>query len=145
MKDDDYKIKKMRNIKIFIILGLGLILVSNLLGFLGIKIGKDDFWLDMFNMWGLILVIGTLAKYILIKRHPNWEKINKIAEYDERNVFIRGKAAYSSFIISSMGLAIIDVILVYLDYIIPVYLVTAILFIQYLSLLGFTQYYGKKI
>jgi hypothetical protein len=145
MNDIDYKNKKIRNIRIFIGLGVGLIILSGILNFFEIKIGIDDFWITMFNTFGLMLVVGSLSRYILIKRKPSWLRINKIAEHDERNVFLRGKAAYSAFIISLMGLTLIAVIFVYLEYIIPLYLVTSIIIIQYISFLVFTKYYGNKL
>jgi len=145
MDDTDYKKKKIRNMQLYGLAGIGLLLITLVLGYFNITIGKGDFFTDMLSVWSAILIVGSITQYIKIKRMPNLLKIDKITEYDERNVILRGKSAYLSFILSTIGLAIIMIILIYLDYIIPLYLVSALLVIQYISFLVFVIYFDKRM
>ncbi|MDR2966666.1 MAG: DUF2178 domain-containing protein [Methanobacteriaceae archaeon] len=135
---------KKRYLIIFVAIGLFLIVVTNIGTLFIPKFAADDFWPEILNIWGLILIVPSLVEFYL-KIRPEWNKRNRIVEYDERNILIRGKAAYATYVLSVVLLAIIGTVLIYLDYIFPAYLVTALMFVEFLALLFFTKYYGTKL
>ena len=145
INDKAYVDNKKRYLIVFTVIGLFLIVVTNIGTLLIPKFAANDFWPEILNIWGLILIVSSLVRFYLMKIRPEWNRRNKIVEYDERNTLIRGKAAYTTYVLSIVLLAIIGTVLIYLDYIFPAYLVTALMFTEFLALLLFTKYYGTKL
>lgn len=142
---EQYVKNKIKYLKIFIILGLLLLIVSNILPLLNNTFTENDFWTSMLSCWGAIFLVSGLVRWYMIKRNPVWVETNQIAEYDERNSIIRGRAAYLTFVISIIFLALMSTIFIYLDYLIPLYLTLSLMFGQYIIFIILIWYYGKKL
>jgi len=145
ISDKAYVDNKKRYLFIFAIIGLFLIVITNIGILLIPSFAANDFWPEILNLWGLIFLVSSLARFYLMKTRPELNRRNRIDEYDERNTLIRGKAAYATYVLSIVLLALIGTVLIYLDYMFPAYLVTALIFAEFLALLIFTKYYGTKL
>lgn len=142
MTNDKFLNKKMKAVKIQIAIGVTLILLNLLISFLKINIG--EFWPIMLDTWGLIFVVMGVARFLMY-RNDSILKYYKIAECDERNDMLRGKAGYVTFAVSIILLAIVSVIFVSMDLMAPAIITLAILFAQYILFLILMWYYSKKL
>ncbi|RBQ24606.1 hypothetical protein ALNOE001_00330 [Candidatus Methanobinarius endosymbioticus] len=130
---------------IFGLLGLFLIIITNISTLLVPEFTVNSFWPDFLNLWGLILLVSTLARLYLLKTRPMGMRRNRIDEYVERNSLIRGKAVYVTYIFTICLLALLATVLIYLGYAFSATLITIVLFIEFAALLIFTKYYGNKL
>lgn len=142
MNDDKYLDKKVKYIKLYIILGIILILIN--FYFISFNINIGDFKSIMLNTLGAIFVVMGISKALLYK---NKVILNfyKIQETDERNELLRGKAGYLTFVFSSMGLAICSIIFSAMDLMIPFIVILTLLFVQFILFFSLVWYYSKKL
>lgn len=92
---------------------------------------------------GLIIIFGTTIKYLMFK-NDNILEVYEITETDERQIQLRGKSAYLSFVYSTIILAIVSMIFVFLEYYTQLYYVLAILISQYILFIVLSKYYDKN-
>ncbi len=106
------------------------------------------------NMNGWIAVGGGLIGFgtaslglslIKLLSKPETQKANEIAETDERNQAIRGKAAYASNMIILVCLAVACIVYMQIDQWITAIVFFGLLVIQTISLLIATKVYGSKM
>ncbi|WP_409200447.1 DUF2178 domain-containing protein [Methanobrevibacter sp. DSM 116169] len=142
---EQYVKNKIKYLKISIIIGILLLIVSNILPFLNYTFTEDNFWTNMLSCWGAIFLVAGLVRWYMIKKNPTWVETNEIEEYDERNSIIRGQAAYLTFVISTIFLALMSTVFIYLDYLIPLYLSLILLFGQYIVFIVLIKYYSRKL
>lgn len=141
MSNEFYK-KKMRYVKAYIIFGVILIILNLILDLSNVNIG--DFWSIMLTTWGAIFIVMGIARFLLY-RNKAILKQYKIAETDERNEILRGKAAYMAFVFSTIALAICCVVFVSLNLVIPTIIVLIILLAQYIVFSILVWHFGKKL
>ncbi|MDL2246834.1 DUF2178 domain-containing protein [Methanobrevibacter sp. OttesenSCG-928-K11] len=142
---EEYVKNKMKYLKISIILGILLLIFANLLPILSSTFTTDEFWTSVLSCWGAIFLVFGLVRSYMIRKNPGWVEANEIAEYDERNTVIRGKAAYLTFVMSIVVLALMSTVFIYLDYLIPLYLSLGLMFGEYIIFIILTWHYGKKL
>lgn len=139
---DNFLNKKMKYVKAYIIFGVILIAANFALSFLNVDI--DDFWSIMLTTWGAVFIVMGIARFLLY-RNKSVLKFYKIAETDERNELLRGKAGYVTFVFSIIALAICSVIFVSMDLTIPALVTLILLLIQYALFSILVWYYSKKL
>lgn len=139
---DNFLNKKMKYVKAYIILGVILIAANFVLSFLNVDIG--DFWPIMLTTWGAVFIVMGIARFLLY-RNKSVLKFYKIAETDERNGLLRGKAGYLTFVFSIIALAICSVIFVSMDLTIPALVTLMLLLLQYALFSILVWYYSKKL
>ena len=139
---DNFLNKKMKYVKAYIIFGVILIAANFGLSFLNVDIG--DFWPIMLTTWGAVFIVMGIARFLLY-RNKSVLKFYKIAETDERNELLRGKAGYLTFVFSIIALAICSVIFVSMDLTIPALVTLMLLLPQYALFSILVWYYSKKL
>jgi len=139
---DNFLNKKMKYVKAYIIFGVILIATNFGLSFLNVGIG--DFWSIMLTTWGAVFIVMGIARFLLY-RNKSVLKFYKIAETDERNELLRGKAGYLTFVFSIIALAICSVIFVSMDLTIPALVTLILLLVQYALFSILVWYYSKKL
>ena len=139
---DNFLNKKMKYVKAYIIFGVILIAANFALSFLNVDIG--DFWSIMLTTWGAVFIVMGIARFFLY-RNKSVLKFYKIAETDERNELLRGKAGYVTFVFSIIALAICSVIFVSMDLTIPALVTLILLLVQYALFSILVWYYSKKL
>ena len=139
---DNFLNKKMKYVKAYIIFGVILIAANFGLSFLNVDIG--DFWPIMLTTWGAVFIVMGIARFLLY-RNKSVLKSYKIAETDERNELLRGKAGYVTFVFSIIALAICSVIFISMDLTIPALVTLILLLIQYALFSILVWYYSKKL
>ena len=139
---DNFLNKKMKYVKAYIIFGVILIAANFGLSFLNVDIG--DFWPIMLTTWGAVFIVMGIARFFLY-RNKSVLKFYKIAETDERNELLRGKAGYVTFVFSIIALAICSVIFVSMDLTIPALVTLMLLLVQYALFSILVWYYSKKL
>lgn len=142
MNDDKFLDKKMKFVKAYIIFGIILLLINFCLIFFNVGIG--DFWSIMISTWAAIFIVMGIVKALMYKNKAIL-KIYKIQETDERSEMLRGKAGYLTFVFSTVALAICAVIFTAMDLIIPLIIILALLFGQYILFCILMWYYSKKL
>ncbi|AMP21247.1 hypothetical protein AZF37_08915 [endosymbiont 'TC1' of Trimyema compressum] len=98
-----------------------------------------------------ILISGaSLGTYAFIKLitlltlSSEAQKQREIDFKDERNIAVRGSAAWTTNMVMLVVLALIGIILIYLYYFIPSLLVVGAIIIQSILLIVFSVFYDKK-
>lgn len=142
MSDDEFLDKKIKFIKVYIILGILLLLIGIYLNVFSITIG--DFWLIMINTWGAVFIVMGIVRALMYKNKAIL-KFYKIHETDERSELLRGKAGYLTFVFSTVGLAICGVIFAAMGLIIPFTIILILLFAQYILFFILMWNYSKKL
>lgn len=145
MEDEKYIDNKKRYLIIFALVGLFLIIITNIASLLIPQFAADTFWPKMLNLWGLIFLVSALVRLYVMRVRPMWSRKSRIDEYDERNTLIRGKAAYATYVFTICFLALLATVLLYLDYTFSAMLITVLMFMEFFVLLIFTKYYGNKL
>ncbi|MDR0900765.1 MAG: hypothetical protein LBM26_03805 [Methanobrevibacter sp.] len=138
-------VKKIRHSKIVIILGILILIVSNIFLLLNYTFTEDGFWIRVLNYVGAFLFVFGLVRWYMIKRNPALVESNETTELDKRKSIIRGQAAYLTLVISTIVLALMNVIFIYLDYLIPLYLSLGLMFGQCIIYIVLIWHYGKKL
>ena len=94
-----------------------------------------------------IVMVGAVNLYRLrlLKNNPEKAKQIEINEKDERNIWLREKAGYTTWYITLFTLAILSMTLLVLDYKTACWLSLGALFIHIASLFIFINIYNKKI
>ena len=139
---DNFLNKKMKYVKAYIIFGVILIAANFGLSFLNVDIG--DFWPIMLTTWGAVFIVMGIARFLLY-RNKSVLKSYKIAETDERNELLRGKAGYVTFVFSIIALAICSVIFISMDLTIPALVTLILLLVQYALFSILVWHYSKKL
>lgn len=145
IEDEEYINNKKRYYIFFGLIGLFLIIITNIASLLIPQFASDMFWPKILNLWGLIFLISAIARLYIMRARPMWTRKNRIDEYDERNSLIRGKASYATYVFTICSLALLATILLYLDYNFSAILITVLIFMEFIVLLIFTKYYGDRL
>jgi len=90
------------------------------------------------------IVYGVINLYYLNKR-PDIIKLQEIGEKDERNITIREKAGYSTFVITLFTLVILEFALLNLGYKLASILTVIVLMIHICTFLIGLKYYNDRI
>ena len=90
------------------------------------------------------IVYGGINLYYLNKR-PDIIKLKEIGEKDERNITIREKAGYSTFVITLFTLVILEFALLILGYKLASILTVIVLMIHICTFLIGLKYYNDRI
>jgi uncharacterized membrane protein len=136
---EEYVKNKIIYSKIFIVLGLLILIVTNVFPLL------NGFWISILNFWGAFFLVFGLVSLLMIKRNTALVEANEVPNYGERNSIIRGQAAYLTFTISIIFLALMTTIFIYLDDLIPFYLSLGLMIGECIIYMVLIWYYSKKI
>lgn len=128
-------------ILIFVIAILLIILMPNAEGPLGVL----PYVLCGFGLGIIWVGVVCTIRMRKIKQDPKKARQYEIAEKDERNIRLREKAGYASWIISLFVMAILSMVFIIFDYKIACLLAIIALFIHVISLFVFIAIYDKKI
>lgn len=128
-------------ILIFVIAILLIILMPNAEGPLGVL----PYVLCGFGLGIIGVSVVCTIRMRKIKQDPKKARQYEIAEKDERNIRLREKAGYASWIISLFVMAILSMVFIIFDYKIACLLAIIALFIHVISLFVFIAIYDKKI
>ena len=90
------------------------------------------------------IVYGGINLYYLKKR-PDIIKLQEIAEKDERNIIIREKAGYCTFIITLFTLVIVEFAFLILGYKLSSIFIVIVLMIHICTFLIGLKYYNDRI
>lgn len=128
-------------ILIFVIAILLIILMPNAEGPLGVL----PYVLCGFGLGIIGVGVVCTIRMRKIKQDPKKARQYEIAEKDERNIRLREKAGYASWIITLFVMAILSMVFIIFDYKIACLLAIIALFIHVISLFVFIAIYDKKI
>jgi uncharacterized membrane protein len=109
------------------------------------KHGFDNRFLDFGAGLGVVAAILGSVGMILFRKNPHGEFQQKIEENDERNIKIREKAAYSTFFVTLSGLSVVEIVFLYLDYMIPCFIVLGLMSIHVASYFLFMYQNDKSL
>jgi len=134
------KIKK-RLFIISAIVGAGL-LISGIIAELSFG---ESRYLGFALGFGSAITAVAVCSLIVVKRRPDMLKEEEINEKDERHIQIRGRSAQNTFYISLFGMAAVEIVFLFMDYLIPCFVMIGLMFLHVISYFAFLGHYAKKM
>lgn len=135
-------LKKKKHIYVGITL-LGLLLVLS--GIFAEGLWGESRYLGFASGLGCSMIaIGVLNVYVIEKK-PEAVKSQEINEKDERFVKLREKSAYATYYVTLFSMAAVEVSFLFMDYLIPCFVVIGLMVLQTASFLFFMRRYGKQM
>jgi uncharacterized membrane protein len=107
--------------------------------------GVEHRLLDFASGVGCAAIILYVVGVALAAKNPKTQKQQEIEAKDERSIKIREKAAYSTFFITLAGLSIVEIAFVWLEYLIPCYVVIGLMAIHVISYFIFLSWSNNKL
>ena len=95
--------------------------------------------------FGSAIVAVAAVNLILIKRNPDKQRQQEINEKDERSIRIREKSAQSTWYVTLFSLLALEFAFLFLDYLIPCYVVIGVMVIHVVSYFIFIYRNNKKL
>lgn len=133
--------KKKGNYILIVALGMVLMLSGILVEYL---VGESRY-LGFASGFGAAIIGVGVMNLFLITRKPEVIKQQEINEKDERLVKIREKSAYTTFFITLFGMAAVEMIFLFMDYMIPCFIIIGLMAVHVISLFVFIYHYNKKL
>lgn len=135
-------IKKKKGYYILIV-ALGMVLMLS--GILVEYLVGESRYLGFASGFGAAMIGVGVMNLFLIIRKPEVIKQQEINQKDERFVKIREKSAYTTFFITLFGMAAVEMIFLFMDYMIPCFIIIGLMAVHVISLFVFIYHYNKKL
>ncbi|MDD3315346.1 MAG: DUF2178 domain-containing protein [Syntrophaceticus sp.] len=135
-------IKKKKGYYILIV-ALGMVLMLS--GILVEYLVGESRYLGFASGFGAAMIGVGVMNLFLITRKPEVIKQQEINQKDERFVKIREKSAYTTFFITLFGMAAVEMIFLFMDYMIPCFIIIGLMAVHVISLFVFIYHYNKKL
>ncbi len=124
-----------------VVLGVAL-LVS---GFIVEALLGESRFLGFATGFGSAIIAVAVVNLARNKRDPQLVKEQEINEKDERHIQIRGRAAQNTFYVSLFGMVAVVIAFVFLDYMVPCFIMIGLMFLHAISYFAFLGHYDKKM
>lgn len=133
--------KKKGNYILIVALGMVLMLSGILVEYF---VGESRY-LGFASGFGAAMIGVGVMNLFLITRKPEVIKQQEINEKDERFVKIREKSAYTTFFVTLFGMVAVEMIFLFMDYMIPCFIVIGLMAVHVISLFVSIYHYNKKL
>ena len=135
-------IKKKKGYYILIV-ALGMVLMLS--GILVEYLVGESRYLGFASGFGAAMIGVGVMNLFLITRKPEVIKQQEINQKDERFVKIREKSAYTTFFVTLFGMVAVEMIFLFMDYMIPCFIVIGLMAVHVISLFVSIYHYNKKL
>lgn len=121
--------------------GLALLLA----GFIANYFELDNRFFGFASGIGCAAIALGFVGMVSLKRKPEDVKQQEINENDERSIKIREKSAYSTFFVTMIGLSAVELTFVWLDYIVPCFIIIGLMSVHVISYFIFLYRNNNKL
>lgn len=135
-------VKQTKKFYIFLVC-FGLLLLAG--GIIAEALDFDNRLLGFGSGLGCAAIALGVVGMVSLKRKPADARQHAINENDERFIKIREKSAYGTFFVTMISLSVVELVFVWLDYLIPCYIIIGLMAIHVFSYFIFLYLNNKKL